>query len=148
MRVIIDKTVLNAEKYYNTYLRELSLVEDMTFTAKDIVATDELTLELILNELKAAKTGGEVIEPGIKLGSGFESNKGWEKQVEKWYDEWYERQGKTILKLANLRLCYPNIAFFEPCRQVKRQPLIGTELQGQVTLPNLQASNRLLDEIL
>lgn len=48
-------------------------------------------------------------ESGIKLGAGFENNEGWQKQVETWYDDWYERQGKQILKLPNPRQDLKNL---------------------------------------
>jgi hypothetical protein len=38
-------------------------------------------------------------DSGIKLDNGFETNPDWEKTVEGFYDAWYERQGKQILKL-------------------------------------------------
>lgn len=40
-------------------------------------------------------------DPDIKLDDGFDGNPGWEKTVEGFYEAWYERQGKQILKLPN-----------------------------------------------
>jgi len=40
-------------------------------------------------------------ESGVKLDSGFEANDNWQEFVEKKYNEWYTRQGTTILKLPN-----------------------------------------------
>jgi hypothetical protein len=40
-------------------------------------------------------------ESGVKLESGFETNDKWQEYVEKKYNEWYTRQGTTILKLPN-----------------------------------------------
>ena len=42
-------------------------------------------------------------DPGIKLEPGFETNPDWHDFVEKKFDEWFERQGRAILKLPKPR---------------------------------------------
>jgi len=42
-------------------------------------------------------------DPGIKLESGFETNPDWRAFVAKKFDEWFERQGRDILKLPRPR---------------------------------------------
>jgi hypothetical protein len=42
-------------------------------------------------------------DPGIKLGPDFETNPDWHDFVEKKFDEWFERQGRDILKLPDPR---------------------------------------------
>ena len=48
---------------------------------------------------KAWKKWFEDFDPGIKLESGFETNKDWKQFVEIQFDQWFERQGRDVLKL-------------------------------------------------
>jgi hypothetical protein len=40
-------------------------------------------------------------DPGVKIEDGFETSPDWEASIEKLYQDWYERQGKQILKLPS-----------------------------------------------
>jgi hypothetical protein len=40
-------------------------------------------------------------DPGVKIEDGFETSPNWETEIEKLYQDWYERQGKQILKLPS-----------------------------------------------
>jgi hypothetical protein len=48
-------------------------------------------------------------DPGIKLGPDFETNPDWHDFVEKKFDEWFERQGRDILKLPDPRADLTNL---------------------------------------
>ena len=61
MQVIIDKSVLNAEKYYQTYPREPSPAGDITFTPKNISPVKELDLDFVLSEMKNLGSSGELM---------------------------------------------------------------------------------------
>lgn len=165
MRCLVDKSVPNAQVYYEKYLREPSPAGDITIGPKDILATDDMDLKLLLTEMKTLGAKGEMLvathsnpkgllmklikgsgvsaefdvmkkileisegirrreaikdltgrpkkakawqewykkfDSGIQLEDGYEEvNKNWEQYVEQKYDEWYARQGTTILKLPN-----------------------------------------------
>jgi hypothetical protein len=53
MRVLIDRTVRNAQAYYRTYLREPSPAQDITFGPTEIAVTDKMDLKTILTEMKS-----------------------------------------------------------------------------------------------
>lgn len=61
MRCLIDKTVLNAETYYQKYRREPSPAGDINVGPEDILATDEMDLQTILTEMKKLGATGEML---------------------------------------------------------------------------------------
>lgn len=171
MRAIIDESVPNAKKYYETYLFEPSPAGDINLSADSITSVAHLDFETLLTEMKDIGTGGEILvvthasptgflmllkpgakvsllfsvmdeilkiaegirrhdaigtlpseqvpeawkqwfakfDPGIKLGPGFETEPDWQGFVEKKFDEWFERQGRAILKLPNPRMDLTNL---------------------------------------
>jgi hypothetical protein len=161
MRALIDESVPNANKYYQTYLFEPSPADDITLSTTTMASVGHMDFERLLTEMKDIGAGGELLvvthgspdgflmllkpgakvslqlsvmdvimhieegirrhdaigalpaaqtpevwkrwfadfEPGIKLGPGFETEKDWQGNVEKWFNQWFERQGRDILKL-------------------------------------------------
>jgi hypothetical protein len=61
MRCLIDTKVLHAQTFYQTYLWEPSPAGDITIGPKDILASDSLDLETVLNEMKALGPKGELL---------------------------------------------------------------------------------------
>ena len=71
MQVLIDTTVLNAEAYYRTYLREPSPAGDISITAREITAVQDMTLHAVLTAMKAQGKGGELLVVTHSGPSGF-----------------------------------------------------------------------------
>lgn len=61
MECIVDTTVVNARKYYQTYMREPSPLGDIVIGAKELSATDSITLEMVLKKMKALGGKGELL---------------------------------------------------------------------------------------
>ena len=61
MRCLVDKSVPNAQVYYEKYLREPSPAGDITIGTQDILATDDLDLKLLLEEMKKLGAKGELL---------------------------------------------------------------------------------------
>jgi hypothetical protein len=61
LRCLVDKSVPNAQVYYEKYLREPSPAGDITIATKDLLATDDMDLKLVLAEMKALGAKGEML---------------------------------------------------------------------------------------
>lgn len=57
MQAIIDESVPNAEKYYETYLFEPSPAADINLSADSITTVAHLDFETLLTEMKDIGTG-------------------------------------------------------------------------------------------
>jgi hypothetical protein len=61
LRCLVDKSVPNAQVYYEKYLREPSPAGDITIATKDLLATGDMDLKLVLAEMKALCAKGEML---------------------------------------------------------------------------------------
>jgi hypothetical protein len=61
MRCLVDKTVVNAEKYFKTYGREPSPAGTITISSAELTAVDDLDLKTVLTEMKTLGAKGELL---------------------------------------------------------------------------------------
>lgn len=85
----------------NAAAAELKVLELIVGISKAIARREAIRTMAADKRPKAWQDWFKDFDPGVKLESGFDNNAGWESAVEGFYDAWYERQGKQILKLAN-----------------------------------------------
>jgi len=78
---------------------ELTVMDKLVEISKAIADRESIRTLAPANKPKAWQEWFKKFDPGVQLDNGFDSDPKWETAVEGFYDAWYERQGKQILKL-------------------------------------------------
>ena len=85
----------------NAAAAELTVMDVLIKISDGIARREAIRAMSADKKPKAWQSWFKDFDPGVKIESGFETNPGWETEIEKLYQNWYERQGKQILKLPS-----------------------------------------------
>jgi hypothetical protein len=83
----------------NAAATELKVMEILLKISSGIARREAIRSMPADKKPKAWQAWFKDFDPGVKIEDGFETNQGWEAEIEKLYQNWYERQGTQILKL-------------------------------------------------